>query len=616
MSVRLAIKDHIRESRLFNERAAMATAITVILILILVSRFVYLQIISHEHFSTLADDNRINIVAVPPTRGLIYDRNGVLIAQNLPSFSLEIVPEQVKNIDKTLQSLAQLISISDDDISRFYNQLEQNPPFSSIPVRFHLSDEEVALFAANRFRFPGVDIEARLIRDYPHGDLAVHAIGYVGRINVDELKQIDSANYSGTQLIGKTGVEKYYEDVLHGHVGYKRVETNAYGRTIRTLERTASVPGKNIYLTIDLELQKVAEKALKGERGAIVVLDPRNGDILSLVSKPDFDPNPFVVGIDSATYNELQNSKDKPLFNRVLKGQYPPGSTIKPFIGLAGLEYKKIGINTTSFCPGWFTLPGDERKYRDWKRGGHGVVNLDKAIVESCDVFFYDLALTLGIDNIHAFLTQFGFGQKTGVDLTGELPGLLPSREWKQKQHHQPWYPGETLITGIGQGYTLTTPLQLASATAILANRGVHRQPRILYATQEPNNTEMNMRESSEVVSPTIAKAANWEAIIDSMIRVVHSVHGTAHKISRNLDFNIAGKTGTAQVFSIKENEEYVKEDVSKRLRDHALFIAFAPADDPRIVIAVIVENGGGGASVAAPIARKIIDKYMQLNIT
>lgn len=616
MSIRLAIKDHIREGRLFNERAATATMIVVMLMSVLIIRFVYLQILSHEHFSTLSDDNRISIVPVPPTRGLIYDRNGVLIAQNLPSFSLEIVPEQVTDIDATLKGLADLIHISDNDINRFYRQLDQNAPFNSIPVRFHLSDEEVARFAANRYRFPGADIEARLIRDYPLGDLAVHAIGYVGRINVDELRTIDSANYSGTQLIGKTGVEKYYEDILHGNVGFKRIETNAYGRTIRTLERTSSQPGKNLYLTLDIQLQRVAEKALDGQRGAIVALDPRNGDILAFVSKPGFDPNPFVVGIDPDTFDELQHSIDKPLFNRVLRGQYPPGSTLKPFIGLAGLEYDKTGINTTSFCPGWFTLPGDDRKYRDWKREGHGVVNLDKAIVESCDVFFYDLALTLGIDNLHEFLNQFGFGQRTGVDLTGELSGLLPSREWKRKQHHQPWYPGETLITGIGQGYTLVTPLQLASATAILANRGVHRQPRIVYATQEPDSAEMSIRESSEVTSPAIAKAANWEYIINSMRRVVHSIHGTAHGISHNLPYKMAGKTGTAQVFGIKEGEEYIKEDVSKRLRDHALFIAFAPVETPHIVIAVIVENGGGGASVAAPIARKVIDKYMQLNLT
>jgi penicillin-binding protein 2 len=344
-----------------------------------------------------------------------------------------------------------------------------------------------------------------------------------------------------------------------------------------------------------------------------VAIDPKNGDILAFVSKPGFDPNPFVTGIDPKSFDDLQNSIDNPLFNRVLKGQYPPGSTLKPFIGLAGLEYEKTGINTTSFCPGWFTLTGDERKYRDWKREGHGVTNLDKAIVESCDVFFYDLALTLGIDNLYEFLSQFGFGQKTGIDLSGELTGLLPSREWKRRQYHQPWYPGETLITGIGQGYTLATPLQLASATAILANRGVYRQPRIVYTTQEPNNSEMSIRESSEVTSPSIAKAVNWESIVNSMVRVVHSRHGTAHNISFNLPYKIAGKTGTAQVFGIKEGEEYIKEDLSKRLHDHALFIAFAPAEDPQIAIAVIVENGGSGATVAAPIASKIIDKYMQL---
>ena len=612
MSIRLAIKDHIRESRLFSERAATATAIAVILMIILIFRFIYLQIFSHEHFSTLSDNNRINIVAVPPTRGLIYDRNGVLMAQNLPSFSLEIIPEQVGNIEGTLHGLADLVTLTEDDLSRFYKQLEQSPPFNSIPLRFHLSDEEVARFALNRHRFPGVDIEARLIRDYPLGELAVHAIGYVGRINEDELRQIDTTDYSATQHIGKTGVEKYYEDTLHGSVGFKRVETNALGRALRTIERIPSVPGRNIYLTIDAQLQTIGEKALAGQRGAIVAMDPRNGDILAFVSKPGFDPNPFVAGIDTKTYDELQNSIDMPLFNRALKGQYPPGSTLKPFIGLAGLEYDKTGINTASFCPGWFTLEGDDRKYRDWKPEGHGVVNLDKAIVESCDVFFYGLALTLGIDNMHRFLKQFGLGQKTGIDLPGELPGLLPSREWKRKQHRQPWYPGETIITGIGQGYTLTTPLQLASATAILANRGVYRQPRIVYATQDANNAEMKLQEPGKVPLPAIAKATNWETIINSMVRVIHSAHGTARSISYNIPYKIAGKTGTAQVFGLKQGEKYVKEDIAKRLQDHALFIAFAPAEDPRIAIAIIVENGGSGGGVAAPIARKIIDQYMR----
>ncbi len=609
--MRLTIKDHIRESRLFNERAAIAFIFTLLLLLIVVARLVYLQIFSHEHFATLANENRINIIAIPPTRGLIYDRNGVLLAQNLPSFSLEIIPEQIKDMETTLSELQNLVALSESDILKFRKLLRQKRSFNSIPLKFHLNSEEVARFAVNRYRFPGVDIEARLIRNYPLGKLAVHAIGYVGRINVEELQILDPANYSATRFIGKTGVEKYYEDILHGKVGYKNVETNALGRILREVNRTPPTPGQDIFLTIDINLQKIAEKALQNRRGAIVAISPETGDILSMVSMPGYDPNPYVIGIDSKTYFKLQSSPDKPLFNRALQGQYPPGSTIKPFIGLAGLEYEKLNINTTSYCPGWFSLEGDDHKYRDWKKGGHGKTDLDKAIVESCDVYFYDLALTLGIDRIYEFLNKFGFGRRTGIDLYGEASGLLPSQQWKRDNRNEPWYTGETLITGIGQGYLLATPLQLATTTATLANRGIKKQPHILYAAHTPGSD--NLVTLNPVTLETIKpeNPEHWEQIITSMKRVVHSIRGTAHGITRKTHSIIAGKTGTAQVFGIKQDEKYVKEDIAERLRDHALFIAFSPPENPRIAVAVIVENAGSGSAAAAPIAGQIIDYYL-----
>ncbi len=610
--MRLTIKDHIRESRLFNERAAIAFVLTVALLLVVVGRLIYLQVFSHEHFSTLANENRISLVAIPPTRGLIYDRNGVLLAQNLPSFSLEIIPEQVKDMETTLRGLRELISLSDNDLERFRKLLRKKRSFNSIPLKFHLDSEEVARFAVNRHRFPGVDIEARLIRDYPLGKLAVHAVGYVGRINEEELQTLDTANYSATRFIGKTGVEKFYEAILHGRVGYKNVETNALGRVLREVNRTPPVPGQNIYLTLDIELQKVAEDALRGKRGAVVALDPGNGDILALVSMPGYDPNPYVIGIDPKTYAALQNSPDKPLFNRALQGQYPPGSTIKPFIGLAGLEYGQLNINTSSFCPGWFSLEGDDHRYRDWKKTGHGRTDLDKAIVESCDVYFYDLALSLGIDRIHEYLDKFGFGHRTGIDINGEAGGLLPSRQWKRSRRNEAWYTGETLITGIGQGYLLTTPLQLASATATLANRGIHFQPHMLYATQSPGSDDLTLLTPATLPTIKARNPEHWEQIITSMKRVVHSLRGTAHGISRTTRSTIAGKTGTAQVFGIKQDEKYVEEEVAEHLRDHALFVAFSPPDDPRIAVAVVVENAGSGGSAAAPVAARIIDAYLE----
>ena len=616
MAYQADIKDHIRETRLVNERAAMILFITVLLVAVVVGRLIYLQVLNHDHYTTLSHDNHVNILPVPPTRGLIYDRHGVLLAQNVPTFSLEITPEQVKNMNATLKALGKIIHIDKDDLERFRANLQQSRPFESIPLRYHLSEQELARFAVNRHRFPGVDTEARLIRDYPFDSLASHVIGYVSRINVQELQSVDPSNYRGTDHIGKTGVEKYYENLLHGNVGFEQVETNALGRKLRVLQRDPPVPGENLYLTIDAKLQATAQASLGDNRGSVVAMDPNNGDVLAMVSTPTFDPNQFVVGIDANSFQALQKSPDKPLFNRSIRGQYPPGSTLKPFVGLAGLDYGTITTQTTTFCPGYYMLPGDTHRYRDWKRYGHGVMNLSSAITQSCDVYFYDLAQALGIDRIHDFLEEFGFGQRTGIDITGELPGLLPSRQWKRDNRHLPWYPGETLITGIGQGFTLTTPLQLAAATAVIANRGVYVRPHLLYAVQKPGAKDLTM----EIPTPqdhhavAIANTSEWDAVISAMTQVVSNIHGTAHRISHGLDYQIAGKTGTAQVFGLhpydEDGSQSDTEPDNPRLRDHALFIAFAPADKPRIVVAVVLENGGHGSS-ASPIARTVIDQYL-----
>ena len=607
----ITLKDHIREALLFQQRGVAALIVAGVLLAILTGRLVYLQIMNTDHYTTLSRNNRVGIVPIPPTRGLIYDRNGVLLAENLPSFSLEIVPERVADLKQTLERLRKLIDISDDDIKRFNQMLNRKRRFEGVPLRYRLSDEEVARFAANRYRFPGVDIDAILTRHYPLGPLAAHAVGYVGRINEDELREVDPSNYSGTSYIGKVGVEKSYEDVLHGQVGYQQVETNAQGRILRVLERTPPIPGKTLYLNIDVRLQQVAEKAFGDNNGALVAIDPSNGAVLGLVSVPSYDPNLFVNGIDADSYQELNNSPDRPLFNRAIQGQYPPGSTSKPFTGLAGLELDAIKPTDTIFCPGYYTLKNDERRYRDWRKGGHGEVDLHKAIVESCDVYFYNLALTLGIDRLHTYLSQFGFGRKTGIDINGELPGLMPSREWKQRTMHQPWFPGETLITGIGQGFVLATPVQMASATATLADEGQRMQPRMVYAIRDPNSTSLTIEPPLPLDHVPKAHQVNWDTIIRDMHDVVQSPHGTARSIDHNLTYTIAGKTGTAQVFGIKQDEEYVAEDVAKKLRDHALFIGFAPVDKPRIAVAVVVENGGGGGSVAAPIARQVMDYYL-----
>jgi penicillin-binding protein 2 len=606
------LKDYFFESRLIMNRAIVMLVFAGILILVLFARLLYLQVVAHEHFTTLSEDNRVKLQPIPPNRGLIFDRNGIVLAENLPSYRLEITPEQVQDMDATLSALNEIIEIREVDRSRFEKLRKRKPGFEAVPLLFHLDDEQVARFSANRHRFPGVDITAGLARHYPQGELAVHALGYVGRIDERALKDIDSSNYRGTTHIGKIGIEKSYEDLLHGTVGLQQVETTAQGRVLRVLNRVSPVSGHNLYLTLDSRVQDAAERAFGDFSGSAIAIDPSNGDVLAFVSLPTYDPNPFVNGIEYSDYAALRDNEKQPLFNRALRGQYPPGSTVKPFMGLAGLEQGVTRVHSSTYCPGFYMLSGNTRKYRDWKRTGHGTVNLHDAIVQSCDVYFYDLALSLGIERIHDYLSHFGFGHKTGIDILGELPGLLPSSAWKRERHDQPWFPGETIITGIGQGFFLTTPLQLATAAAALANGGRILQPNIVMAEQEAGSDELLPHNPRLLETITINDQSHWDAVIKSMVDVVHSARGTARKIGIDSPFKIAGKTGTAQVFGLKQEEKYDAEAIEEKLRDHALFIAFAPAEQPRIAVAVVVENGGGGGSVAAPIARAILDAYLQ----
>lgn len=604
-------RDHLRELRLFQRRTVAAVVFTTILAVVLIGRMVYLQIINHAHYTTLSRNNRVNIVPIAPTRGLIYDRNGILLAENVPSYSLEIVPERVPNMATTIKGLRKLIDISDDDIARFKDMLRRTRRFQGIPLRFRLTDREVARFAVNRYRFPGVDIKANLSRYYPLGKIAAHVVGYVGRISEDELRKVDASNYSGTSYIGKVGVERSYESVLHGKVGYQQVETNAQGRTLRVLERTPPVPGKNLYLNIDVKMQAIAERAFGDNNGALVAIAPKTGAVLALVSMPSYDPNLFVNGLDPKTYRALKTSPNRPLFNRAIRGQYSPGSTSKPFTALAGLELGVIKPNDEIICRGYYQPKGDPRKYRDWKKWGHGHVDLHKAIVQSCDVYFYELAQNLGIDRLHDYLSRFGFGQKTGIDIDGELPGLMPSRQWKRRTKHLPWFPGETLITGIGQGFELATPLQLASVTATLAARGRRMEPRTVYAEQDRDSGTLDVLPPVMLGQIPKVRQSDWADVISAMRDVIESPHGTARRISHDLKYTVAGKTGTAQVFGVKQNEKYNAAKIAKKLRDNALFIAFAPVDNPKIAVAVIVEHGTHGGSVAAPIARQVMDYYL-----
>ncbi|NVZ09934.1 penicillin-binding protein 2 [Allochromatium humboldtianum] len=604
-----SLEDRQREQRLVRTRAIVAGVFVVLGLSLILARLFHLQLELHEHFTVLSTENRVKIQPVPPNRGLIFDAKGVVLAENHPSFSLVITIEKVEDLKATIDELRKLIPIEDGDLTRFERLKRQRMRFQPVPIRLNLTSEEVARFAVDGYRFPGVEVHAELIRTYPKGDLTAHVLGYVGRINEKELARIDKGNYAGTNFIGKGGVELAHEDVLHGKVGYQQVEVNARGRILRTLESTPPAPGQDLYLYLDIALQQAATEALGANRGSIVAIDPRSGGVLALVSTPSFDPNLFVEGISQSNYDALLHSPDKPLYNRAIRGQYPPGSTVKPFIGLGGLSLGFVTPRKSTFCPGYFSLPGQKHRFRCWRRGGHGTVDLELGIVQSCDVYFYWLANQMGVDKLHAFLSEFGFGSRTGVDVSGELPGLLPSREWKERVRKQPWYPGETLIMGIGQGYFLATPMQLAAATAALANKGHFIQPRLAYARRVPGA-------DVATVFPTVARQiqitnpGDWDIAIEDMAKVVESQRGTAKRIHSN-DYRIAGKTGTSQVFTIGQKERYDASKISERLRDHALFVAFAPVEDPRIAVAVMVENGGSGSGTAAPIARRVIDAYL-----
>ncbi|MFE8034308.1 penicillin-binding protein 2 [Thiohalocapsa marina] len=604
-----AFQDQRAERALFRRRTLAAALLVIACLALLVAQLFRLQVLRHDHFSTLSEDNRIRLQPLPPSRGLIYDTNGVLLADNLPSYTLTITPEKTDDLDATLSALAELVSITDDDRERFQRLLRQRRRFEGVPVRLDLNETERARIAVQAHRFPSVDIQAELLRFYPHGEATAHVLGYVGRIDEGEMARIDVSNYAGTSHIGKLGVEKAHEDLLHGQVGHEQALVNARGRVLERRQQQAPIPGQDLSLFLDIALQRDAIAALGEHRGAVVAIDPGSGGILALASTPTYDPNPFVGGIGHAAYAALRDDIDRPLYNRAVRGQYPPGSTIKPFVALGGLAMGVTSRTEGKYCGGHFQLPGHSHRYRCWRRGGHGVLAMEDAIVQSCDVYFYRLANDLGIERLSGFLGEFRFGERTGADIDEELGGLLPSPQWKRRARREPWYPGETLIVGIGQGAFLATPLQLAAATATMANRGLQVTPRLLKGTHSGTGAPLQAT-TPQQRQITTAEPHHWQTAIDAMTEVVEGPRGTARRI-RTDAYRIAGKTGTAQVFSVAQNATYNEAEVAERLRDHALFIAFAPAEAPRIAVALVVENGGHGGSTAAPIARAVMDSYL-----
>lgn len=597
----------------FRKRVTIAAGTVAVLFLLLLARFFYVQVLEYQRYHTQAENNRITVVPTPPNRGLILDRHGVVMAHNYSAYTLELTPSKTGNLDDTINKLAQLIEITPAQRKRFAKLMAESRNFETLPLRTRLTDEEVAKLAANRYRFPGVEVKARLFRQYPLGTIASHVLGYIGRINDADLKQLDKegvmANYRGSDHIGKVGLEQSYETELHGVTGSEQVETDAGGHAIRTLSRISPISGNNLVLNLDSKLETIAEKAFGSYRGALVAIDPKTGGVLALASTPGFDPNLFVDGIDTANWNALNDSPDKPLLNRALRSAYPEGSTIKPFMALAGLSYGVRKPSDTIFDPGYFSLPNSSHRYRDWKAGGHGMVDMHKSIVQSCDTYYYRLANDLGIDRMHAFLSQFGFGKKTGIDLEGEIAGVLPSREWKARRSKQPWYPGETVIAGIGQGYNLVTPLQLAVATAALANGGTVYRPELVQAIIDSRTGQRRVI-APQVMNQIKISPADLQVVVSAMVDVTRP-GGTASVANAGAPYLIAAKTGTAQVVGIKQGEKYDAKRILAIHRDHAVYIAFAPADAPRIAIAVLVENGMHGGTTAAPIARAVMDYYL-----
>ncbi|CAG0981257.1 penicillin-binding protein 2 [Methylophilaceae bacterium] len=613
MNSRSELKNYQQENYFFRIRLAIAAIFVLTCFGLLASRLFYLQMTKYDHFHTLAESNRISLVPIVPNRGLILDKHGVVLAHNFFVYTLEITPAKVKNVEETIDQLSELVEVSALDRKRFKKILSESQEFESAPLRTHLNEAEAARFAVNRYRFPGVEIKSRLFRHYPQKAMGSHLVGYIGRINDKDLKNLkesgDFSNYKGSDHIGKSGLEQYYESTLHGKTGFKQVEIDSGGHAVRILSSTPPVPGNNLILSIDSKLQKIGEDAFGDRRGAMVAINPKNGEVLAYVSMPTFDPNLFVGGIDTESWKALNESLDKPLINRPMRGIYPPGSTFKPFVALAGLEAGKRNPPFSINDPGFFTLPGSSHRYRDWKPQGHGVVDMRKAITISCDTFFYGLAHEMGIKALTSFVSHFGFGRKSGIDIEGELEGLLPTPEWKKRRFNQPWYPGETVIFGIGQGYMLATPLQLAQATAIFANNGIAMKPHLVTNIQE-TITGISRPVPLVATDRIELKPENIELVRKGMEDVTLP-GGTAVAVGAGAPYAVAAKTGTAQVVGIKQGEKYDASKLDERHRDHALFIAYAPADDPRIALAVIVENGGSGGSAAGPIARKVMDYYL-----
>jgi penicillin-binding protein 2 len=619
------IKDHISEQRLFERRAIAAAVIMVLAVGAVMARLAWLQIVRYEHFSQLSQGNRIRVEPIPPNRGLILDRSGQPLATNAPSYQIELTREQVADLDATLEGLAELDLIDARDIPTLKKDIRSRRAFDAVPIKLQLNEVELAKFAARRHQFPGVEIRPRLTRFYPLSNIGVHAIGYVGAISEEDKKRLNIDDYAGTTLTGKTGVERAYEHELHGRTGYQQLLVNAQGRSVERigkeivkLERKEPLAGNDLYLTIDQRVQQIAEEALRGFRGAAVAIDPSNGDVIAFVSTPGFDPNLFARGLSRREYLALTEDPKRPMYDRALRGVYPPGSTVKPLMALAGIEYGIVTPHDTRYCRGQWRMPGGrDRVRRDWKREGHGTVDMRRAIATSCDVYFYDIANAMGVDRIHDYLAQFGLGKPTGIDIEGERQGLLPSTEWKRTAFKRPeakmWFPGDTVSIGIGQGYMTTTPLQLAHATATLAARGKRFKPRLVRAIRD---AETGVTRELEPEALPAAKAKNdeaWDAAIGGMFDVSYASYGTGRGAAAGTPYKMAGKSGTAQVFTVAATERMRKADeLAEHLRDHALFIAFAPIEAPKLAVSVIVENApSGGSSTAGPIARRILDAYL-----
>lgn len=612
---RATIRDHTAEAQLFSRRLALATIIVFAVFALLIYNMYKLQVVQFQGYQTRSNDNRIKIVPLAPNRGIIYDRNGEILAENQPVFSLEVTPEEVEDLPDTIARLQQLLAFDDTTVTEFEAARKRERRFAQVTLLDNLNEAQLALFASHQHRFPGVSIEARLIRHYPYGDLLTHAVGYVAKINRNDLQRLDergqTANYAATRTIGKLGVERFYENILHGTVGYQQIEVNNLGRTVRALEVEPPVPGSDIYLELDIRLQRKAVELMTKFRGSIVVMDPRTGGVLAMVSAPSYDPNWFVNGISYARYQGLLSSTASPLLNRATQGGYPPASTIKPQIALLGLEEGLITPTTRIWDPGWFEIRGVDHRYRDWLEWGHGWVDVKSAIVESCDTFFYDLALKLGIDSMSNFMFEFGFGDYTGIDIAEESAAVMPTREWKRQRFRLPWYAGETVSVGIGQSYWTATPVQLTAATAILVNKGIHRVPRLLRSIAQGDvHTPAPIEERPPV---TVSQQAHWDTILTALVDVVEKPRGTAHTAFRGASYSSGGKTGTAQVRSIGQDEEYNADEIEERYRDNAMYVGYAPIDNPELVVTIALENAGGGGSHAAPMARRLMDYYFEL---